>query len=308
MLRGSLKVVACSVLTLSIMLGVVGCNKTATDSKNDASKASTQAQKEATPKPTFKPDKPVTMIVNSGAGGGTDLMARSIEKVWSKYCPQPVQVVNKGGAAGVEGTLAVVHSKPDGLTLLVGYGGADLVQPHISKMEYDILNDLAPVARLSINSLVLAVPANSPYKSINEIIEWAKKEKKPITSSITLANGTVDLLVRGIGKAAGVEVTPIPTTGDAQSVTMIMGGQTVMGGASLAGAYNQIKAGKIRPIAMATKERDPIMPELPTLIDQGINFFSWGSIKGVAVAKNSSPEIVLYYEDLFKKICDDADL
>ncbi|MDF2532691.1 MAG: transporter substrate-binding protein, partial [Clostridia bacterium] len=308
MLAKSSKFTICLLVAFSMMFSVSGCNKAADASKNDAPKTSAQVQKEATPKPTFKPERPITVIVNSGAGGGTDLMARSIEKVWTKYCPQPLQVINKGAAAGAEASVFIRDTKPDGYTLLVGYGGADLVQPHISKMEYDVLNDFAPVARISINSLVLAVPTNSPYKSVKEIIDWSKTEKKPAASSVTLANGTVDLLVRAIGKATGAEVTPVPTTGDAQSVTMIMGGQTIMGGASYAGAYSQIKAGKIRPLAMATKERDPIAPDLSTLIEQGINVFSWGSVKGVAVNKNTPPEIIQYYEEVFKKVCEDAEL
>lgn len=308
MLKRSFKVIACSVLALSMMLSVAGCNKKAVDTKSDASKATTtQAQKEAAPKPTFKPDKPVTLIVPSGAGGSTDLLARAVEKVWSKYCPQPATVVNKGNAGGAEGVVAVKNSKPDGLTLLVGYGGADLVSPHLMKVDYNILTDLAPVVHLSIHSNLISVPANSPYNSIKDIVDWAKKEKKPISSSVTLANGSVDLLVRGIGKAAGVEVTPVPTTGDAQSLTMIMGGQTTMGGSSLAAAFAHVKSGKVKPIASATKERDPVVPDVPTLIEQGINFYQWGSVKGVAVAKTSPPEVIAYYEDLFKKISDDAD-
>ena len=302
----------CVALILLMVLSISGCSNGASQTKTEAPKVSAAATGSAAKtseaaKSTFKPDKPVTAIVPAGAGGSTDLLARAIEKVWSKYCPQPLQVVDKGGAAGAEGAIAVRNSKPDGLTLLIGYGGADFVSPHFQKMEYDILNDFMPIARLSIHSNVLAVPASSPYSSLKEIIEWAKKEKKPVTSSVTLANGSVDLLVRGVGKAAGVDVTPVPTTGDAQSVTMMLGGQTVMGGASLAGAYAQIKAGKIKPIAISTKERDPVLPDVPTLIEQGIDFNQWGSVKGVAVTKNSSPEIVAYYEDLFKRICDDAD-
>ena len=307
MLGRSFKIITCSALALSMMLSAAGCTKKAPESKSAATPAATtQAQKEA-PKPTFKPEKPVTLVVPSGAGGSTDLLARAVEKVWSKYCQQPVSVVNKGNAGGAEGVIAVKNSKPDGLTVLVGYGSADLVSPHLMKVDYDILTDLAPVVLLSIHSNVLAVPESSPFKTLKDVIDWSKKEKKPISSSVTLANGTVDLLVRGVGKAMGVDVTPVPTTGDAQSLTMLMGSNTTMGGASLAAAYTHIKSGKIRPIAIATKDRDPVVPDVPTLIEQGINFYQWGSVKGVAVAKTSPPEVVAYYEDLFKKICDDAD-
>lgn len=88
--------------------------------------------------PAFKPDKPVTLIVPMAAGGSTDMLARAVEKVWSKYCPQPLQVVNKPGGGGIEGAAFTSRAKPDGYTLTLGYGsGHDIVMPHIQKVEYD---------------------------------------------------------------------------------------------------------------------------------------------------------------------------
>ncbi len=94
------------------------------------------------------PSKPITGIVPASAGGSTDLLSRAIEKVWPKYSPQPLVVVNKPGGAGVVATEFVVRSKPDGYTLYFGYGsGHDMVMPHLQKMPYDPYKDLVAVAR-----------------------------------------------------------------------------------------------------------------------------------------------------------------
>lgn len=256
----------------------------------------------------FKPEKPVTIVVPFAAGGSSDLLARAVEKVWSKYCPQPVQIVNKTGGGGVTGATFVARSKPDGYTLVLGYGsGHDLVMPHIQKVDYDPFRDLAPVARLSMHSVVVLVPENSPFNSVKDIVAWAKKENKPVTASVSTTAGAVDIVMRGIGQAGGITVTPIPHAGGAQSMTTLIGGQTIMGGNHPAEVVSPLKSGKVKAIGIATPERDPSLPNVPTLKEQGVNFYTWGSVKGIAVPKNTPKEIVDYYGDLFKKICEDPD-
>ncbi len=256
----------------------------------------------------FKPEKQVTIVVPYAAGGSSDLLARAVEKVWSKYCPQPVQIVNKPGGGGVEGSAFVARGKPDGYSLVLGYGsGCDLVMPHLQKVDYDPFKDLLPVARLSMHSVVVLVPANSPFSSVKEIVEWSKKENKPVTASVSTTAGAVDIVMRGIGQSTGITVTPIPHAGGSQSMTTLIGGQTIMGGNHPAEVVGPLKAGRVKAIAIATPERDPSLPNVPTLKEQGINFYTWGSVKGIAVAKGTPKEIIDYYSDLFKKICEDPD-
>ncbi len=282
-------------LAMVLAAGCGGGKSAGGDKKPEAGKA-------------FKPEKPVTIVVPYAAGGSSDLLARAVEKVWSKYCPQPVQIVNKPGGAGVEGAAFVARGKPDGYNLVLGYGsGCDLVMPHLEKIDYKPFEDLLPVARLSIHSVVVLVPENSPFKSVKDIVDWSKKENKPVTASVSVTAGSVDMVMRGIGKAAGINVTPIPHAGGSQSMTTLIGGQTVMGGNHPAEVVGPLKANRVRPVAIATPERDPALPNIPTLKEQGINFYTWGSVKGIAVAKGTSPEIIAYYEDLFKKICEDAE-
>lgn len=294
-----------AVLALCLSFIVTGCGGTKPAESKPA--ASQPAASSAAAK-TWAPDKPVTMVVPFAAGGSSDLLARAVEKVWSKYCKQPLTVVNKTAGGGVEGATFVARSKPDGLTFVIGYGsGHDLVMPHIQKVEYDPFKDLIPVARLSIHSVVVAVPENSPFKSIKDVVEWAKKENKPVTASVSTAAGSVDLVMRGIGKSAGINVTPVPHSGGSQAITTLVGAQTMIGGGHPAEVISHLKSGKIRPIGIATPERDKALPDVPTLKEQGVNFYTWGSVKGVAMPQGTTKEMIAYYEDLFKKISEDPD-
>lgn len=295
-------------VALSAALLLAGCAGSAT--KTEAPKTGSEAPKPAVeaPKPTFTPSKPITMVVPYSAGGSTDLLARAVEKVWGKYVNQPLTVVNKNAAGGIEGREFVVRSNPDGYTLMMGYGsGEDLVTPHLRTLPFNTFTDLVAVSRLSIHSIIIAVPANSQFKSVKDVIDWAKKEKKPVTAAVSTAAGSVDLVMRGIGKSAGIEVTPIPHSGGSQAITSLVGAQTLIGGGHPSEVGPHIKAGRLRAIGVATPDRDPSMPEVQTLKEQGINFHTWGSVKGIAVPKGTPAEVIAYYEEVFKKISADED-
>jgi tripartite-type tricarboxylate transporter receptor subunit TctC len=286
-------------VAVMVMVAAVGCGSTSSADKPADKKQAA---------PAFKPEKPVTLIVPMAAGGSTDMLARAVEKVWSKHSPQPLQVVNKPGGGGIEGAAFTSRAKPDGYTLTLGYGsGHDLVMPHIQKVDYDPFRDLVPVARLSIHSVVVLVPEKSSFQSMKDVVEWAKKENKPVTASVSVTAGAVDLVMRGIGKAANIPVTPIPHAGGNQALTTLMGEQTLIGGGHPSEIIPQMKANRVRAIAIATPDRDPSLPNVPTLKEQGIDFYTWGSVKGIAAPKGTSPEIVAYYSDLFKKITEDPD-
>lgn len=284
-------------LVLSMILVVSGCGGKAPAEKKSPSDGK-----------AFKPDKPVTMIVPFAAGGSSDLLARAIEKVWPKYCSQSVQVINKPGGGGIEGARFVSRAKPDGYTILMGLGsGHDLVMPHLEKMEYDPFRDLVPAARISIHSVMIVVPENSPFKTLKDVVDWSKKNNKPITAAVSTTAGAVDLTMRGFGKRAGIEVIPVPHAGGSQAVTTIVGGQTDIGGAFASEIIGHLKAKRLRPLGIAIPERDPATPDVPTLKEQGIDFTCWGSVKGIGLPKGTSPEIVAYYSELFKKITEDPE-
>ena len=254
------------------------------------------------------PSKPITGIVPASAGGSTDLMARAIEKVWLKYSPQPLVVVNKPGGAGVVATEFVVRSKPDGYTLYIGYGsGHDIVMPHLQKMPYDPYKDLIAVARISVHSVVVVTGAKSEFNSLPDMIAWSRKESKPITSSVSMKAGAQDITITAIAKAAGVNIVTVPFAGGADAVTALAGGHVMLGAGHPSEVVPHIKAGRFKPLAVALPQRDPSLLNIPTLKELGINVSTWGSVKGIGVPAGTPKEVVAYLEATLKKVSEDEE-
>ena len=210
------------------------------------------------------PTKPIELDVPFAAGGSTDVLARLVAKYATKYFDKPLIVVNKPGGGGITGTEGVVRSKADGYTLYVGYGsGHDLVTPHFQKMPYDTFNDLIPVCRLSVHSIVMIIRGDAHYKNMKEFIEWGKK-KDQVTASVSTKAGSVDITFQAVGKATGLHIVTVPFRGGAESVTAIVGGQTDCGGNHPSEIISHIKAKRLIPIAVALENRDPAIPDVPT--------------------------------------------
>ncbi|PKN67121.1 MAG: hypothetical protein CVU57_04010 [Deltaproteobacteria bacterium HGW-Deltaproteobacteria-15] len=253
------------------------------------------------------PAQPIQAVVPFAAGGSSDLLARAVEKVWTKYSPQPLVVINKPGAGGVMGEEYVVRSKPDGYTIYIGQGsGHDLVMPHLQKMPFDPLKDITPVARLSIHSVVVCVSGKSDFKTMKDVIDWAKKGNK-VTAAVSTAAGSVDLVMRAISKRTGTPITTIPFRGGAESTAALAGGHLVIGGGHPSEVLPHIKADRFRPVGVALDKRDSAIPDVPTLKEQGIDVSTWGSVKGVAVPNGTPPEVVEYLSSTLKKVCDDPE-
>ena len=254
------------------------------------------------------PSKPITAVVPMAAGGSSDLLARAIEKFWTKYSKQPLVVVNKPGGGGVVGTEGVVRSKPDGYTLYLGYGsGHDVVMPSLQKMPYDPLKDLVPVSRVSIHSVVIVTGANSQFNSIKDIVAWSKKEGKPVTTAVSVKAGAVDLALTAFGKTAGVNIVTVPFSGGAEATTALAGGHLMIGGGHPSEVIPHIKAGRFKALAVALPQRDPTLPDVPTLKELGFDVATWGSIKGVAAPAGTPKEVVAYIDGNIKKICNDPE-
>ncbi|MCL2319746.1 MAG: tripartite tricarboxylate transporter substrate binding protein [Treponema sp.] len=256
----------------------------------------------------WTPTRPIELVVPYAAGGSSDLLGRAIEKMWPKFSSQPMRVVDKPGGGGVTGSVYVANSTPDGYTLVLGYGsGCDMSMPYLQQLEYDPFKVLDPVCLISIHPVMVAIPSNSEFKTLADIIAWTKTSGKPATFASSTANGTVDLVLQAFAKKSGANITIIPTDGTAQSITMLISGQTQAAGAHPPDVLPQYQAGRIKLIGVATDTRDTSLPEVPTFKEQGINFSAIGSIKGVAVPKNTPDSIKKYYEATFKKMCDDPE-
>ena len=253
------------------------------------------------------PTKAIEMVVPFAAGGATDVMARLMAKVSTKYFEKPLVVVNKPGGGGVTGAESVVRAKPDGYTLYCGWGsGHDLVMPHFQKMPFDTFKDLSPICLLSAHSIVLIFRADAPYKNLKEFVEWGKKRDQ-VTCSVSTKAGSVDITMLAFGRAAGLKIVSVPFRGGAESVTAIVGGQTDCGANHPSEIISHIKAKRLIPIAVALDNRDPALPDVPTFKEFGYNVVTVGSVKAMAAPKGTSPEILRYLTERFKKLCEDPE-
>lgn len=174
-------------------------------------------------------------------------------------------------------------------------------------VQYNAFKDLLPVARISMQPVYILVPNSSPFMTMKEVVDWAKKENKPITASAGNSTTSQIIVLLALGKAAGVEIVPVPHPGGGPAMTTLIGGNTVIGSGHSSEIAGPLKDKRVRALAIAAVERDKILPDVPTLKEQGFNVAATGTMKGIAIAPGTPKEIIDYYAELFKKICEDPD-
>jgi len=254
------------------------------------------------------PNRPINLVVPYAAGGSTDVVARALAKVAAKHIPQPLVILNQPGGAGITGRVQVVKAPPDGYTLVFGYGsGEDLVTPHTRKLPYDQFKDLAPVVQITVVSIILVVPANHPAKSLGEFIAWAKVQNHPITGAVSTRGASVDITMQALMKVAGVNAQTIPFRGGAEAVTALLGGNTDFSGQVYSEALPHVKAGRLKVLAVGTRERDPVIPDIPTFIEEHVDVWTFGAIRGIGAPKETPEPIISYLEGAFRKVAEDPE-
>jgi len=216
------------------------------------------------------PAKPVTIIVPFSAGGATDLSARAIAQLLTKQLGQPFVVDNKAGASGMIGMGLVARAAPDGYTL--GWGGNSpmTVSPHLAKAPpYDPRKAFAPVSLAAISSWVLTTTPQLPVNSVAELVARAKANPGKLTIGSS-GNGSAPHLLGELFKgAAGIELLHVPFKGEIDGVNAMLGNNVDMMFTSTSTAAPQVKAGKLKGLAVTTPKRDPAVPQLPTVAEAG---------------------------------------
>lgn len=254
------------------------------------------------------PNRTISLVVPYAAGGSTDMVARALAKASAKHVPVQMVVVNQVGGAGIPGRVTVVNSKPDGYTLLFGYGsGEDMVTPHTVKLPYHQFKDLVPVCQITIVSLVIVVPSSNPAKSLKEFVEWGKNQNRTITGAVSTKGASVDITMQALMKVAGVKAETIPFRGGAEAVTAVLGNHTDFAGAVPSEVLSHVKAGRLRILAVCLQERDPVIPDVPTFMEQGVNVWTIGAIRGIGVSKGTPDSVINYLETSFRKVTEEPE-
>jgi tripartite-type tricarboxylate transporter receptor subunit TctC len=220
------------------------------------------------------PAKPIRIVVPFSAGGGTDLVARTVAQKMSDHWRQPVVVENRVGAGGVIGADAVAKAAPDGYTLLMCSPQEIAVNHHVyPKVPYDPERDLAPISLITVTPLVIAATPGLPVKNIAELIALARAKPGTLGFATPGTASTQHLSGEILMAAAGIKLVHIPYKGAGQSIPDVMGGQVPLGIYGILTISQQAKAGKLRVLAVTTPKRSPIAPEWPTLAESGFPGF-----------------------------------
>jgi tripartite-type tricarboxylate transporter receptor subunit TctC len=211
------------------------------------------------------PAKPVRIIVPFGAGGGTDIQARLLAKSFYESMGQTFVVENRAGAAGIIGAEIVARSPADGYTILFTTASLAVnVTLYGKRVKFDPLKDLAPVSWISSTPLVLVVHPSVPAKSVKELVALAKRTGK-MNAGSNGAGTTSHLSVEMLQQMTGIKVAHIPYKGGGPSMVALMSGETDFLFATGPVAGPQVKAGKVRALAVTTPKRSSAFPDLPTM-------------------------------------------
>jgi tripartite-type tricarboxylate transporter receptor subunit TctC len=254
------------------------------------------------------PTKPVRIIVPFTAGSATDILARVVGDQLSKALGQPFVVENKPGAGGILGTQAAKDAPADGYTLIAAGSGPFGINPGVYKsLPYDPLRDFELIGNIVLTPQSIVVGAQSPYRSIRDLVDAAKAKPGEI-SFASLGNGsTSHLTMEAFQAAAGIKLIHIPFKGSSDAQTQIIGGNVVVMSDTVPGVLAQVKAGKLRALGVAIPQRSPYLPDVPTLAEQGYaGFESVGWIGLAAPARTPAPILDRLNAEIRKMLQDPA--
>jgi len=217
------------------------------------------------------PSKPIKFITPIAPGGLTDTLTRALGQRLSERVGQPVVVENRPGAGGLIGMDAAAKSAPDGYSIVMVYQGLASVNPILFKVPpYETLRDFVPIAQVATFPMVLVVNASAPIGSMKELIEQARAKPGSMNYG-SAGNATTSHLVMELFKRkAGVDMLHIPYKGEAPALTELLGGRVAVTFNSLPSVLGHIRSGRVRALAIATKERSRLVPDVPTITELGV--------------------------------------
>jgi len=239
------------------------------------------------------PNKPIKLIVPFPPAGGTDTLSRAIAQSITNDTKWTIVVENRPGAGGNIGLDAAAKSPPDGYTLAMGQTANLAVNPALySSLPFDPLKDFAPIALLSSQPLIVVVSATSPYKSLKDLVDAAKKNPGKVNMA-SAGNGTIGHIGGEIfQRRAGIKMTHVPYKGAGQAVTDLMGGSvdTIFGNTQSVGGL--VAGGRLRPLAVTSPKRLAAFPDVPTVAESGYPGFEAATWSGL-VAPAGTPKPII---------------
>jgi tripartite-type tricarboxylate transporter receptor subunit TctC len=253
------------------------------------------------------PDKPMRLIVPFAAGGNADFVGRLVSDFMGQTLGQPIVIDNRSGAGGSLGAEQAAKAAPDGYTLFLGSNGPLTVNPFVqAKLNYDPLKDFVPVGLANLAPHCLAVNADVKAKTIPEFIALSKSA--PASLGTSGAGSASHMTLARFAAATGANITHVPYRGGGNIVPDLLAGNITGTVTELSTVLPQISGGKVRVLGVAWNTRSPQLPDVPTMIEQGVKDFTAASYVGVLVPAGTPAEAVKALEAALKKALNEKSL
>ena len=231
----------------------------------------------ATPAASY-PDQPITVIVPFTPGGGTDFLARAVSGKISELNRWNVVVENKAGAGGVIGIADAIRAEPNGYRIVMGQLDNLVAAPVLYyRITYDVTRDLMPVAFVGSSPVIFVTSVDSPYKTLADVVKAAQAKPGEVTYGLAGTGTTPHLIAEFFAGVAKIDLQHIPYKGSAPALADVLGGQIALLSSSVPSAMGQVKAGKLRALAVTSAERSPSLPDVPTVAESGFPGFDLAS-------------------------------
>jgi tripartite-type tricarboxylate transporter receptor subunit TctC len=252
------------------------------------------------------PKGPVQIIIPFGPGGLTDIFWRSTSDFIANNIKGTIVLVNKPGAGGVVGTSFAVNAKPDGYTLVSANSDPLTISPVFTpNVPYDPEKDITYVAKLAAMAFGIAVLNESPFKTLEELVAFAKANPKKLKSGVMGVGSTPHTILEVFNRDAKIDISYVPFDSGGETVTNLLGGHTDLAVVSLPSIKSQVLAGKARILAVCSPKRLPDFPELPTMGEKGYKKSSIATGVGLAGPKGLASAIVSKWEEAIEKTLKD---
>ena len=239
------------------------------------------------------PNRPIKIVVTFPAGGGADFVGRAIAPKLTEALGQPVIVDNRAGAGGGIGNEVVAKSPPDGYTLLLGAAGAMTILPHLyAKVAFDTFKDFEPVCLVGSSPFILTLHPSVPASSVQELTALAKSSPGKLNFGSSGNGGAPHLAGELYKSVTGTSIVHVPYKGLAPAITDLLGGQIQLLFADVGLVAPHVKAGKLKAIAVTSKQRSTTLPDVPTMIEAGVPGYQAGTWYGILAPAGTPAAII----------------
>ncbi|MBA3773319.1 MAG: tripartite tricarboxylate transporter substrate binding protein [Ramlibacter sp.] len=255
------------------------------------------------------PDKPIRVVIGFPAGGPLDQHARLLTERLQAVLGQPIIIDYKAGAGGTVGAQEVMKAAPDGYTLMLANTGVMVINPALyNRLPYQTTRDFTPIARTAMQPLALLVNPKLPVNSLNEFMEYARARPGQVNYG-SAGNGGISHLVPEMFKSAtGLFMVHIPYRGSAPAFTDLMGGQVQFMAESIPQAAGYHKQGKVKALAVTSRERNPALPDTPTVIESGLKGFEVVGFYGFLAPAGLPRDVTTRLSEAFRQVMASPDI